>query len=50
MLNEVVDRWNIHWAILPRRYKKLVALLNMRLDGESFSENRTGVIFVRVSA
>ena len=50
MLNEVVDRWDIHWAILPRRYKKLVALLEHAAGWRKLHENRTGVIFVRVSA
>ena len=49
-LNEAVDKWGIHWAILPHRYKKLVALLERAAGWRKIYEDRTGVIFVRVSA
>ncbi|GAA4742515.1 hypothetical protein GCM10023264_04570 [Sphingomonas daechungensis] len=50
MLDQVVDKWGIRWAILPHRYKKLVALLEHDHDWKKIREDRTGIVFVRVSA
>jgi hypothetical protein len=47
-LNAAVRRWNIRWAILPRRYVKLVALLDRSPDWRRIKEDEAGLIYVRV--
>ena len=46
-LNAAVRRWNIRWAILPRRYKKLVALLDRSPGWRRIREDEAGLIYVR---
>jgi hypothetical protein len=46
-LNAAVRRWNIRWAILPRRYKKLVALLDRSPGWRRMKEDEAGLIYVR---
>jgi hypothetical protein len=46
-LEAAVKRWNIRWAILPRRYKKLVALLDRSPDWRRIKEDEAGLIYVR---
>jgi hypothetical protein len=46
-LDAAVKRWNIRWAILPRRYKKLVALLDRSPDWRRIKEDEAGLIYVR---
>jgi hypothetical protein len=46
-LDAAVKRWNIRWAILPRRYKKLVALLDRSPDWRRIEEDEAGLIYVR---
>ena len=47
-LNAAVRRWNIRWAILPRRYVKLVALLDRSPGWRRIKEDEAGLIYVRV--
>jgi hypothetical protein len=47
-LNAAVRRWNIRWAILPRRYAKLVALLDRSPDWRRIKDDEAGLIYVRV--
>jgi len=44
---EAVRRWGIRWAILPRRYKKLVALIDRSPGWRRVHQNEVGVIYVR---
>jgi hypothetical protein len=46
-LEVAVNRWNIRWAILPPRYKKLVALLDHSPDWRRAREDEAGLIYVR---
>jgi hypothetical protein len=46
-LNAALQRWNIRWAILPRRYKKLVALLDHSPGWRRIKEDEAGLIYVR---
>lgn len=46
-LDAAVRRWNIRWAILPRRYDKLVALLDRSPQWRRVHEGEAGVIYVR---
>jgi hypothetical protein len=46
-LNNAVERWDIQWAILPRRYVKLVSLLDRSSDWKRIAEDRAGLIYVR---
>jgi hypothetical protein len=46
-LDAAVKRWNIRWAILPRRYKKLVALLDRSPAWRRIKEDEAGLIYVR---
>jgi len=45
---DAIARWNIRWAILPRRYVKLVALLDRSPDWRRIKEDEAGLIYVRV--
>jgi len=49
-LDAAVKRWNIGWAILPRRYAKLVALLDRSPDWRRIKEDEAGLIYVRAAA
>ncbi len=42
-----VRRWNIRWAILPPRYKKLVALLDRSPEWRRIYMDKIGSIYVR---
>jgi hypothetical protein len=46
-LAEAVERWNIRWAILPNRYKKLLALLDRTPGWRRIHKDGVGVIYVR---
>jgi hypothetical protein len=46
-LEAAVNRWNIRWAILPPRYKKLVALLDHSPEWRRVREDEAGLIYVR---
>jgi len=46
-LEAVVRRWNIRWAILPPRYKKLVALLDRSPGWRRIYADEVGAIYVR---
>ena len=46
-LDGAIRRWNIRWAILPRRYKKLVALLDQSPGWRRIKEDDAGLIYVR---
>jgi hypothetical protein len=46
-LDAAVRRWNIRWAILPHRYKKLVALLDRSAGWQRLRQDSTGIIYVR---
>jgi len=46
-LDAAVARWNIRWAILPRRYARLIALLYRSPGWRRIANNRTGIIYVR---
>jgi hypothetical protein len=46
-LNAAVKRWNISWAILPRRYEKLVALLDHSPDWQRIKQDEAGLVYVR---
>jgi hypothetical protein len=46
-LDAAVRRWNIRWAILPHRYKKLVALLDSLPGWQRYRQDATGIIYVR---
>ena len=42
-----VNRWNIRWAILPPRYKKLIALLDSSPQWRRIYSDQVGAIYVR---
>jgi hypothetical protein len=42
-----VNRWNIRWAILPPRYKKLIALLDRSPQWRRIYSDQVGAIYVR---
>lgn len=44
---EAVQRWGIRWAILPHRYKKLVALIDRSPGWRRIHQDEVGVIYVR---
>jgi hypothetical protein len=44
---EEVQRWGIRWAILPHRYKKLVALIDRSPGWKRIHQDEVGVIYVR---
>jgi hypothetical protein len=44
---EEVQRWGIRWAILPHRYKKLVALIDRSPGWRRIHQDEVGVIYVR---
>jgi hypothetical protein len=46
-LAEAVQRWNIRWAILPFRYKKLIALLDHSPEWRLIRKDQVGAIYVR---
>jgi hypothetical protein len=46
-LDAAVKRWNLRWAILPRRYTKLVALLDRSPGWRRIKEDEAGLIYVR---
>ncbi|HUP67114.1 MAG TPA: hypothetical protein VM145_02755 [Sphingomicrobium sp.] len=46
-LNQAVAQWDIRWAILPRRYAKLVALLDRSPGWRRIKEDEAGLIYVR---
>lgn len=46
-LEAAVRRWNIRWAILPPRYKKLVALLDRSPEWRRVYADEVGAIYVR---
>jgi hypothetical protein len=46
-LEEAVQRWGIRWAILPHRYKKLLALLDRSPGWRRIHQDQVGVIYVR---
>ena len=46
-LEAAVRRWNIRWAILPPRYKKLVALLDRSPEWRRIHADEVGAIYVR---
>lgn len=46
-LDAAVRRWNIRWAILPHRYKKLVALLDRSPSWTRIRQDSTGLVYVR---
>ncbi len=46
-LDAAVRRWNIRWAILPSRYKKLVALLDRSPGWRRIKQDEAGLIYVR---
>jgi hypothetical protein len=48
-LDAAVQRWDIRWAILPRRYTKLVTLLDHSPDWRRIEEGEAGLIYVRGS-
>jgi hypothetical protein len=45
-----VQSYDISWAILPERYRKLIALLDRSPDWRRIHKNQAGVIYVRTSA
>jgi len=47
VLNAAVQRWNIRWAILPPRYKKLIALLDHSPQWRRIHQDKVGIIYVR---
>jgi hypothetical protein len=47
-LDAAVKRWNIRWAILPRRYTKLVALFDHSPGWRRIREDQAGLIYVRL--
>jgi hypothetical protein len=44
---EAVQRWGIRWAILPHRYRKLVALIDRSPGWKRIHQDEVGVIYVR---
>ena len=46
-LDAVVRRWDIRWAILPLRYKKLIALLDRSPGWRAIHKDQVGAIYVR---
>jgi len=46
-LEAAVRRWNIRWAILPPRYKQLVALLDHSPEWRRIYADEVGAIYVR---
>jgi hypothetical protein len=44
---EAVRKWGIRWAILPHRYKKLVALIDRSPGWRRIHQDEVGVIYVR---
>ncbi|MGH6659606.1 MAG: hypothetical protein ACREBM_08165, partial [Sphingomicrobium sp.] len=46
-LAAATERWNLRWAILPRRYTKLLALLDRTPGWRRIAEQPSGVIYVR---
>jgi hypothetical protein len=42
-----VARWNIRWAILPRRYRGLIALLERSPGWRKRASTEAGVVYVR---
>ena len=46
-LAAATQRWNLRWAILPHRYKKLLALLDRTPGWRRIAEQPSGVIYVR---
>ena len=46
-LDAAVQRWNIRWAILPLRYKKLIALLDRSPGWRAIRKDQVGAIYVR---
>ena len=44
---EAVRKWGIRWAILPHRYKKLVALIDRSPGWRRIHQDVVGVIYVR---
>ena len=47
LLDGAIRRWNIRWAILPRRYKKLGAPLDQSPGWRRIKEDDAGLIYVR---
>ena len=45
-----VQSYDISWAILPERYRKLIALLDRSPEWRRIHKNQAGVIYVRTSA
>jgi len=45
--SDAVRRWDIRWAILPRRYQKLIAVLDRTPGWRRVKEDTAGVIYVR---
>ena len=45
--DQAVQRWNIRWAILPLRYKKLIALLDRSPGWRVIRRDEVGAIYVR---
>ncbi len=46
-LQRVVQTYDIRWAILPERYRKLIALLDRSPEWRRIHQDRAGVIYVR---
>ncbi|WP_426693240.1 hypothetical protein ACMC5O_000602 [Sphingomonas sediminicola] len=44
---EAVQRWGIRWAILPHRYRKLVALIDRSPGWKRIHQDEVGVVYVR---
>jgi hypothetical protein len=49
-LEEAVRRWDVRWAILPRSYSKLLALLDRSPEWRPIYRDQVGAIYVRSSA
>ncbi|MEO7635441.1 MAG: hypothetical protein ABIS38_07330 [Sphingomicrobium sp.] len=46
-LDAAITRWNIRWAILPRRYAKLIALLDRSPGWRRIGSDKAGIIYFR---
>jgi hypothetical protein len=46
-VESAVQRWNIRWAILPLRYRKLIALLDHSPQWRRIYADEVGAIYVR---
>lgn len=46
-LDAAVAHWNIRWAILPRRYARLLAVLDRRPEWRRIASGEAGVIYLR---